>query len=515
MTTEKAARLPAAWPEKRQAGVCLHFTSLPSPHGIGDIADSATAFIDQVTEMGLGVWQFLPTGPTAYGDSPYQPLSAFAGNEMLIGLDPLRRDGLLSKTEVRPLKRLTRRKVDYGAVIPRKRVLLDRVAGRFLAAAGGQERRDLDAFKRRQGPLWLDDYVLFRVLKSLNGERAWPDWDPDHAQRHRVALREARKTHHEAIERLKVIQFLYHEQWRRLRRYAAERDVRLVGDIPFYVALDSADAWARNDLLMIDARGRPTHVAGVPPDYFSKDGQLWGNPLYDWKRQSERGYDWWLARFRHAAAGCDLVRVDHFRGFESFWSVPFGARTARDGAWVKGPGDALFDTARRELGDLPLVAEDLGEITEAVVELRSRHRIPGIKVLQFELANPAFRLDDIPSDCMCYTATHDNNTTVGWFSGKKPGRRSKKEFSRTRRRVLRMTDGTVRSIHLDFIRLAFSTQARVAIAPLQDYLGLGSKARLNTPGSCRDNWRWRFTPSQLTTRRKAQVAALVSASGRN
>ncbi|MDX1556120.1 MAG: 4-alpha-glucanotransferase, partial [Xanthomonadales bacterium] len=482
-----------AWPTRPRAGVGLHFTSLPSAHGIGDIADAATAFVDLMKDLGLNVWQVLPSGPTAYGDSPYSPLSAFAGNEMLIGLGPLVRDDLLSARELSPLRRLTVRNVDYGGVIPRKRALLVRAADRFLSRNNGRAQAAFDAFKSREGATWLDDYALFRVLKTLNGERAWPRWIKDHAHRQAAVLRKVRIAHRDAIERIKVMQFFFDTQWQQLHGHARRSGVRLFGDIPFYIALDSADAWARKDLLRIDRKGRPTHVAGVPPDYFSKNGQLWGNPLYDWKAQASRGHDWWLNRLAQAAGRCDMVRIDHFRGFESFWSVPHGARTARKGAWVEGPGDALFDAARKAMGTLPLVAEDLGYITDAVTALRRRHGIPGMRVLQFDLADPAFKPGDIPPDCMCFTATHDNDTTHGWFSGKDPGRRTAREIAATRKRVLRMTGGRVGSIHLDIIRLAFSTKAQVAIAPMQDYLGLDSRSRLNTPGSRRNNWRWRLT----------------------
>lgn len=512
MSSTSSDKPAGAWPTSPVAGMSMHFSSLPSPHGIGDIGDAALDFVELLKALRISVWQALPIGPTSYGDSPYQPLSAFAGNEMLVGFDPLLRQGWLKHEELADLRKLPRALVDYGTLIPLKRAALAQAAQRFLSDS--ETRSDFHAFLDRHDKTWLHDYALYRVLKSLHGEKQWTEWKADYARRERGDLDNIEASHRGDIERVKAIQFFFEQQWQTLRRRAAGCGVRIFGDIPFYIALDSADAWAGRELLLLDSSGRPEKVAGVPPDYFSKDGQLWGNPLYDWPYQEETGYRWWIERLSQAAERFDMVRVDHFRGFESFWAVPGGARTARKGSWEQGPGDALFNAVARKLGVIPIVAEDLGIITEEVTELRRRHGIPGMKVLQFELSDPDFDPAEIPEDCLCYTATHDNDTTAGWFSGKGRDPRTIREIRKTRRNVLRHTGGTASTIARDMIRLAFSTPARVALAPMQDYLGLGSEARLNTPGTERDNWRWRLLPGQLSEAKHDVIAALVEEGSR-
>jgi len=501
-----------AWPDRPLAGISMHFTSLPSPFGIGDIDSSARTFIDRLAALRLGVWQVLPTGPTAYRDSPYQPLSAFAGNEMLIGFDPLLNEGLLREEELKELQGLPSESVQYGAIIPLKRSLLEGAAERFLET--GRDRVQFDAFLERNDDAWLHEYALYRVLKTLHRERPWPEWSAEYARRERSALDKIERDHRQAIEHVKATQFFFDKQWNALRRHAADRNIRLFGDMPFYIALDSSDAWAGRELLLIDSSGRPAQVAGVPPDYFSDEGQLWGNPLYDWEYHEKTAYRWWIERLRAAAQRCDMVRVDHFRGFESYWSIPGGARTARQGMWKPGPGDALLNALAETLGQIPVVAEDLGIITDEVIQLRRRHGIPGMKVLQFEIAEPDFNPARIPEDCLCYTATHDNDTTAAWFSGKGRDPRTRKEIRKTRTNALRLTGGTAASIARDMIRLAYSTPARVALAPMQDYLGLGSEARMNTPGTQRNNWRWRLTEDPLSPDVCEEIAALVEASSR-
>jgi 4-alpha-glucanotransferase len=500
-------------PRTPAAGMALHFTSLPGPHGIGDIADSARDFIPELKAMGIRVWQVLPTGPTAYGDSPYQPLSAFAGNEMLVGLEPLVRSGQLEEQELEPLRDLPGHRVDYGQLIPLKRRLLEQAADRFVDTADRSMQADYEAFRERNGN-WLEDYVLFRVLKDLHGQRPWPEWEARYAARDAQALEEARAVHGQALERLRVIQYFFDRQWRVLRDRASAGGIRLFGDIPIYIALDSADAWARRELLQVDGNGVPTHVAGVPPDYFSEDGQLWGNPLYDWDRHRETGFAWWVERMGHAARMFDLVRIDHFRGFEAYWSVPYGADTARDGEWIEGPGDALFEAIEAALGRLPIVAEDLGVITEQVDALRERHGIPGMKVLQFELGDEDFDPSDIGTHCVCYTGTHDNDTTRGWFEGSDEDTRTPAEIEFCRQNALRLTGGAPETIATDVIRLALGTRARLVVAPLQDFLELGSEARMNVPGTTADNWQWRVLPIQLSGDFRESVRALVRGSSR-
>lgn len=503
------------WPARPVAGVCLHFTSLPSPLGIGDIGDAAIEFVDRLEDMNLRTWQVLPIGPTSFGDSPYQTLSTFAGNELLIGLEPLVRMGLLENEDLQPLKNLPAGTVEFGSLAPAKRALLAKAAGQFACAATQRDVKAYEAFCKAAGETWLDDYALFRALKTKHGERAWNRWEPPLARREPIALRHARETLKEQVETHRIIQFFFDQQWRSLRDHAADRGISLIGDIPFYIAHDSADAWANPKLLLMDESGQPSQVSGVPPDYFSEDGQLWGNPVYDWTFQKETGYSWWIERLAHAARQHDLVRIDHFRGFKAFWSVPYGETTAKGGAWNRGPGKAFFKAARRRLGSLPIVAEDLGLITPGVVKLRKKQGFPGMRVLQFELLDPEFDASDIPEDCICYTGTHDNDTTVGWFNGQGVEKKRPREIRALRRRALKHTNGEARTIHTDMVRLAFSTRARIAIAPMQDYLGLGSEARLNTPGSAEGNWRWRMTAGQLTAGLIDRVSTLVRESSRD
>ena len=501
-------------PPGRQAGVCLHITSLPGPYGIGEIGGEARRFVDLMEKMQLGVWQFLPTGPTAYGDSPYQPLSTFAGNELLIDIAGLISLGLLDREEVSELTKLPRTFVDYGALIPIKNRLLRLAASRFEPNADAELKTACDRFVEEHDKRWLHDYALFRCLKTQHGERPWPEWDAKYVHRDADALRELEISADTEIADTKVIQFLFHHQWQELRHYANERGVRLFGDMPICIALDSSDAWANPEILRIDRDGHPDHVAGVPPDYFSEDGQLWGNPLYAWENHAANDYRWWIARLQASADLADIVRIDHFRGFEAYWSVPVESDTARRGTWEPGPGDAIFDAMQDALGSLPIVAEDLGVITPEVEALRDRHNIPGMVVLQFDVVDEDFDLDEIAENAVCYTGTHDNDTTIGWFHGSPDDIRSAREIRETRTAVLEMTDGTVETIHDDLIRAAFSTDARLAIAPMQDYLGLGSDARINTPGTSKDNWRWRVQPGQLSNGLCAHVAGMVRDSER-
>jgi 4-alpha-glucanotransferase len=502
-------------PSGKKAGVGMHFTSLASPYGIGDIGASALAFVDLLASMKITYWQFLPTGPTAYGDSPYQPLSAFAGNEMLIGIEPLIQLGLLSDEEAGVLTGLSDEYVDYGQLIPKKQALLKLAAERFSSSAGDDAKMAYEAFLVLHDSRWLNDYALYRILKTRHAKRPWPEWDEVFAGRDPVHIKALQKSATSELEQVKIMQFLFDQQWQTLKRYAHQRSVYLFGDMPIYIALDSADAWAHPEILLIDQQGRPSYVAGVPPDYFSADGQLWGNPLYDWKFHQANGYQWWIERIQYAANQADLVRIDHFRGFESFWAVKFGAQTAREGEWLAGPMDGLFDAIRKKLGALPIVAEDLGVITAEVDGLRERHHIPGMKVLQFLVDDPDFNPADIGRNRVCYTGTHDNDTTLGWFNGGSDETRSEHEISTTRANALRLTAGKPETIHWDMIRMAFGTEARLAIAPMQDFLGLGSDSRLNTPGTTSHNWRWRVNSEQMSDGFCEEVSRLVEETSRN
>ncbi len=501
-------------PPERRAGVCLHIASLPGPYGIGEIGAQARSFVDTMCDMQLGVWQFLPTGPTAYGDSPYQSLSTFAGNEMLIGIGDLLNMGLLVEQEIEEFKTLPTHYVDYGTLIPIKNRLLDIAAQRFPFKASDEMQARYAEFIAENDAAWLYDYAVFRILKTRHGERPWPEWKPEFVHRDEPALQELEASAAPQIRAIKIIQFLFHYQWQRLRDYAHANGVTLFGDMPICIALDSSDAWANRDMLCIDEDGHPDHVAGVPPDYFSENGQLWGNPLYDWDKHAANGYQWWVDRLRASAELADIVRIDHFRGFESYWSVPADSDTARVGAWEPGPGDAIFNAMKDALGVLPIVAEDLGVITPEVEALRDRHHIPGMRVLQFDVCEQGFRLSDVRENSVCYTGTHDNDTTIGWFNGSPDDIRSREEIEQTRKAVLEITGGTPETIHTDLIKAAFATKAQLAIAPMQDYLGLGSDARLNTPGTPGGNWRWRVLDTQLTPEICDNVAEMVRASGR-
>ena len=498
----------------RRAGVCLHITSLPGSFGIGELGAAAWAFVDNLRRMELSVWQFLPIGPTAYGDSPYQPLSTFAGNEMLIDIGNLIELRLLNHGEVNELTTLPDRYVDYGALIPIKTRLLALAASRFEDTVSDEVLDDFREFVERNDKAWLHDYALFRILKSSHGERPWPEWQPEYVHRDANALAKLEAREGTRIRAIKIMQYLFFRQWYALREYANANGVLLFGDMPIYIALDSADAWANRQILRIDEDGHPDHVAGVPPDYFSEDGQLWGNPLYDWGMHAANGYAWWVDRLRATAELVDLVRIDHFRGFEAYWSVPADAETARDGVWEPGPGDAIFDAISNALGDLPIVAEDLGVITPEVTALRDRHQLPGMRVLQFDVCDAGFELSDVSENSICYTGTHDNDTTIGWFNGSPDDMRSAPEIAATQEAALRVSGGRTETVHTDLIRAAFSTAARIAIVPLQDYLGLGSEARINTPGTSAGNWRWRVIDTQLSPDICDNIASMVSASGR-
>ncbi|MDH3420439.1 MAG: 4-alpha-glucanotransferase [Gammaproteobacteria bacterium] len=499
----------------REAGVCLHLTSLPGPHGIGTLGEPARRYIDAMRVMGLRVWQFLPIGPTGFGDSPYQSKSVYAGNPLLIALESLLQQGLVTAAEVSVLESLPRGSVSFERLIPLKSQVLARAGERFAQIASASRQSARDDFVATHDSAWLHDYALFEVLKDMHQQRAWLEWEPAYALRDPDALCALETAARAEIETVKSLQFIFFEQWNDLKAYAADHGVRLMGDVPIYVALDSADAWARRDLICLDDAGMPTEVAGVPPDYFSADGQLWGNPLYRWDRHAGDGFAWWISRLRHMLQLVDLIRLDHFRGFEAYWAIPADAQTAREGQWRPGPGAALFDALRCALGELPIVAEDLGVITPAVESLRERCGFPGMKVLQFMVGEDDFEPSSIPEDCVCYTGTHDNDTARGWFFGEAAEQRSPEAIADMRANVLRATGGQSLSVHVDLVRLAFATPARLVVAPLQDYLGLDSSGRLNVPGTATNNWRWRVMDDQISTDVCASVEKLVADSDRD
>lgn len=474
----------------RSAGILLHPTSLPGPFGIGDLGPAAYAWVDTLVRAGQTWWQVLPWGPTGFGDSPYQCFSAFAGNPFLISPEALVRQGLLHEADLAGV-RFPDDHVDYGPVIAFKRTLLQRAWERFQAGAAASLRPLLDEFCERQAG-WLEDFALFMALKDAHGGTSWLNWSRELILREPAALARARRQLGSSIGQHQLSQFLFFRQWQALKEYTHGQGLRLIGDLPIFISSDSADVWANPELFCVDEHHRPTVVAGVPPDYFSATGQLWGNPLYNWEALKRTGYAWWVARFRATLEQVDLVRLDHFRGFEAYWRIAAGMPTAEVGEWVPGPGADLLETLRTSLGGLPLIAEDLGVITPAVEALRQQFQLPGMRILQFGFGGATeerFLPHNYERNTVVYTGTHDNNTTCGWYAELTPA-----ELQYLNRYLA----GGVRDIAWDMIRLAWASVADYALAPLQDVLRLGSETRMNLPGRPTQNWRWRFLSQQLT-----------------
>ncbi|HEV8254796.1 MAG TPA: 4-alpha-glucanotransferase [Vicinamibacteria bacterium] len=502
---------------RRKSGILLHPTSLPGPFGIGDLGPEAHGFVDFLAAAGQRLWQVLPLGPTGFGDSPYQSFSAFAGNPLLISPQRLVQDGLIDEAELKP-PAFAPDAVDYGAVIEFKLPLLERAFRRFKEHAAPAARRAFAAFRRRQAG-WLDDYALFAALKEAHGGAAWNEWEEEIALRRPAALARWRERASAAVEARQFWQYHFFRQWAALKRRAARAGVEVMGDVPIFVAQDSADVWAHPELFQLGEDGTPAAVAGVPPDYFSETGQLWGNPLYRWDVMAETGYRWWIDRLRAILDVVDVVRLDHFRGFESYWAVPAGEETAINGRWVKGPGDALFDALRNALGRLPIVAENLGVITPEVEALRERFSLPGMAVLQFAFGGGDADSDFLPHnytrDRVVYTGTHDNDTTVGWWmagAGDTTRTDDQAERERAFAKKYLATDGW--EIHWAFIRAALASVADLAIVPLQDVLGQGSEARMNLPARAEGNWRWRFRSGALTPEIRDRLRELAVIYGR-
>jgi 4-alpha-glucanotransferase len=491
----------------RASGILLHPTSLPGPYGIGDLGPEAHDFVDFLVQAGQTVWQVLPLGPTGYGDSPYQCFSAFAGNPLLISPDQLLEDGHLIPDDVERVPPFPQEAVDYGPVIDYKTRLLRTAFDRFQRRQRSLERTDFAAFcdSRRD---WLDDYALFMALKDRHRGAVWTKWPQDLAARREAAIARGSQDLQEDVERHKYLQYMFFEQWSALRQYAASNGVRIIGDIPIFVAHDSSDVWANPGLFKLDEDGNPTVVAGVPPDYFSETGQLWGNPIYRWDRMAEQGYEWWVRRFQATFELVDLVRVDHFRGFEGYWEVPASEETAVNGRWVKGPGADLFVAVEGRLGKLPIIAEDLGVITPEVVELRDRFEFPGMRILQFGFAGDSadpFLPHNYIHNCVVYTGTHDNDVTVGWFD---TAPQDEQEA------VLAYFGSDGQDLHWDFIRWLFASVADTAIVPLQEVLSLGPESRMNYPSRLGGNWSWRLLPNALTSEITQRLRTMTEIYGR-
>jgi 4-alpha-glucanotransferase len=492
----------------RSSGLLLHPTSLPGPYGIGELGDDAIGFVDAAAAMRQSWWQMLPIGPTGYGDSPYQSPSTFAGNPLLVSVGWLAAEGLLDPSSLVDVPPFPTDHVDFGWVIPWRMEALGRVAAEFSTRAPAGLADELAGYVARHAG-WLDDFALFTALKRAYHLRPWWEWDEAHALGHRPALEEAARALAPQVEQVRVEQFLFDRHFAAVRAHALERGIRLIGDIPIFVAHDSADVWAHRHLFYLDERGMPTVVAGVPPDYFSETGQRWGNPLYDWDRHAADGFTWWKARLRRMFELFDLVRVDHFRGFCASWHIPADEPTAVDGRWVEGPGELLFDSLLAEFGTLPVIAEDLGVITPDVEALRDRYGFPGMKILQFGFGTEsAHALDRFRPNVVAYTGTHDNDTAVGWYADPRPDRVPE------RRRALADLHTSGRSFHWAMIRGVMGSVADTAVIPVQDLLGLGSDARMNTPATTAGNWRWRFTWNQITPDVVRRMRTLTEKSGR-
>jgi 4-alpha-glucanotransferase len=487
---------------ERSSGILLHPTSLPGPFGIGDLGDEAYKFVDFLEASGQRLWQVMPLGPTGFGNSPYASFSAFAGNTLLINPELLIKEKLLSKNDLKGAPRFPEDRVDFAHVIVFKKRLLARAFENYRRANDARVREDMYNFSQFARD-WLDDYALFRALQEAAGGASWDVWKPELAGRDPKALDRAREQLRDEIEAQKFYQYLFFKQWLELKAYCGKKRIKIIGDMPIFLAYDSADLWTYPELFKLDDEGRPVVVAGVPPDAFSKTGQLWGNPIYNWDRMREAGFDWWIKRVHAALQTVDIVRVDHFRGFAATYEIPAKDETAEHGKWVQVPGRELFAVLKQAFPSLPIIAEDLGTITPDVHELRDDIGFPGMRVLQFAFGGDP-RDTHLPhnynQNTVVYTGTHDNDTVVGWFESKWQESESSDEQEDKENeadRALRYLNTDGREINWDFIRAAFASVADIAITPLQDVLGLGRAARMNLPASQKDNWAWRFKSGVL------------------
>ena len=489
---------------ERSSGILFHPTSLPGKYGIGTLGKEAYAFIDFLKKSRQKLWQIFPLGPTGYGDSPYQSFSSFAGNPYLIDFDLLIEAHLLSEEDLRDVFFGDNEEyIDYGAVYNQKYPLLRKAYENFKSSDNHELRENLEHFKRENAS-WLNDYSLYISLKNHFNGLPWNEWAHDIKNREHGAMEHYKNELADDIEYHNFIQFLFFKQWGDVKRYANENGIKIIGDIPIFVAADSSDAWANPEIFLFDEERKPVKVAGVPPDYFSATGQLWGNPLYNWQKLKETNYSWWVERVRANLSTCDIIRIDHFRGFEAYWAVPYGDDTAINGQWEPGPGIDLFNAIKSQLGELPIIAEDLGLMTQGVIDLREATGFPGMKILGFAF-DSGEENDYLPhtytKNCVVYTGTHDNDTLIGWFQ------KAKEEDRQFARDYLNSRSDD--EIHWDAIRGAWSSVANMAISPVQDFLGLGSEARINTPGVAAGNWQWRLRHGVLTDELAERIAKLT------
>ena len=493
----------------RSSGILLHPTSFPSRFGMGDMGIEAYRFIDFLVESDQQYWQVLPLGPTGYGNSPYSCYSAMAGNPLLINPELLRDDQLLADEDFANLPEFPLDYVDFERAIALKVPLLKKACENFKAKASPMLQKEFSGFCESKED-WLEDYALFMALKDYFGGVSWNNWEPEIARREPESLEKWRQQLNAEIYYYKYVQFEFFRQWTELKRYANLRDIKIIGDIPIYVAHDSADVWSHREIFCLhEASGEPALMAGVPPDYFSSTGQLWGNPVYDWEKLQASNFEWWVERFEAIFAYVDVTRIDHFRGFDAYWAVERGQETAMYGEWIKAPGTALLDLINQKFGDLPIIAEDLGVITPEVVALRDRYEFPGMKILQFAFgAGPGdpFLPFNYDRNCVVYTGTHDNDTTVGWFN----------QLSNYERDEVLRYLGCIdpQGIHWSLIRMGWMSIANIAIVPYQDLLGLDTDARMNFPGKPEGNWGWRYRPEALNREVGDRLKTMTYISGR-
>jgi 4-alpha-glucanotransferase len=495
----------------RSSGIILHPTSLPGKYGIGEIGASAYQWLKFLRRCRCGLWQVLPLGPTGFGDSPYQCFSAFAGNFYMISVDLLLQEKLLTTSDIDDLPTFPVDRVDFGWIIPWKIAVLDRAFDRFIQNGDPQMAAAMEVFKIKNS-FWLDDFALFMALKEENNGAPWTAWNAELRDRLPTAITQARKRLETACQRQVFRQFIFSRQWEALRQKAHTLQIKIIGDAPIFVSHDSVDVWANRELFFIDAKGMPTVVAGVPPDYFSRTGQLWGNPLYRWDVHKKNQYRWWLERLKSVLSFVDFLRLDHFRGFSGYWEVPAGLPTAEKGRWVPGPGANFFESIQDELGALPIIAEDLGEITPDVFALRDRFDLPGMKILQFAFDSDSSNLflpHHYTRNTVAYTGTHDNDTTLGWFT---TAPEKEKKYALQYLGIKRQ--GIEKKINKAMIRAIWSSVAMFAIAPLQDFLELDTQARMNYPGNPSGNWTWRYATTDLKPSLAQRIKLLNTLFGR-
>lgn len=496
----------------------LHPTSLPGPFGVGDLGNEAYEFVDFLVAGGQSLWQVLPLGPTGYGDSPYACYSAFAGNTLLVSPEKLFEEGLLSRNDVDEISGAPADRVDFARAHQSKEIVLRKAYESYQRTTDTEFRSAFESFAE-QNESWLEDYALFRALKNAHDGKAWHEWERAIVRREEVALDRAREKLHDRIEAHKFFQFLFFKQWFALKSYCNQRGIKIIGDIPIFVAQDSADVWTNPEQFKLGSNGIPTVVAGVPPDYFSATGQFWGNPLYNWEHMLADGFKWWIERVRATLQTVDIARIDHFRGFAACWEIPGGDKTAERGRWVTAPGRELFSAIRKTLGELPIIAEDLGVITPDVEKLRDDFGFPGMRILQFAFSSDTKNVDlphNYNQNVVAYTGTHDNDTTVGWFHSVAGAgsTRTADKIEAEQNFCLKYLHTLGEEIHWEFIRAVLASVADTAIVPLQDLLGLGTEARMNLPNSTENNWSWRFAPHSLTEIHRERLRDLTETYGR-